>query len=236
MRLLQWTLWALGLGLQYLVLNALVRGPLREFKIVFVYVFLLLATTVGDIAALYTVGRSSTFYPRYYWAAELTRQTAMFAVVVSLIVGVIPESNRKRTILHAVLGAAALFWISSLTWTHSADLNAWMTKVVRNLSFGSAVLDLGLWFALISFRSRDTRRLLIAGGLGLQMTGEAIGQSLRQLLPSYTTALVGSLFVVFAHFLCLVIWWYAFAGERKREHAALRPKSSCAATGRSALH
>jgi hypothetical protein len=211
MRPLQWTLWGIGLVLQCSVLTVLLRGALRDFRVIFVYVFLLLATTVGDITALYTVGRDSPVYHNYYWGAELTRQSTMFLVVVSLALDVIPDNRRRRVTLNLVMAAAALFWLGSLVLTHQPELNAWMTKVVRNLSFGSAVLDLGLWFTLISSRTRDSTRLLIVGGLGLQMTGEALGTSIRQLFPSFATALAGSLFVVFAHFLCLMIWLYAFS-------------------------
>jgi xanthosine utilization system XapX-like protein len=167
------------------------------------------------------VGRASTIYQNYYWGAELTRQSAMFLVVVSLALDVIPDNRRRRMILNLVMAGAGLFWLGSLLLTYQSELNPWMTQVVRNLSFGSAVLDLGLWFALISSRSRDTTRLMIVGGLGLQMTGEAIGTSIRQLLPGWNTALAGSLFVVFAHFLCLVIWLYAFS--RLSSRTAIEP-------------
>ena len=97
MRYLQFLLWGVGLALQYAVLAALMRGPIQQFRVVFVYVFLLLATTIGDITALYTVGRTAPFYKVYYWVAELSRQTGLFAVVVSLAVGVLPVGRRRST-------------------------------------------------------------------------------------------------------------------------------------------
>jgi hypothetical protein len=54
---------------------------------------------------------------------------------------------------------------------------------------------------------------MIAGGLGLQMTGEAIGQAIRQLNVSMQVSLGGSIFIVLTHFLCLFIWWRAFTLE-----------------------
>jgi hypothetical protein len=100
-----------------------------------------------------------------------------------------------------------IFWAASVGPTYNPELNTWMNRVVRNLSFGTAVLNLGLWFVLISTRSGDIRRLVISGALGLQMTGEALGQSFRHLFPQEVTALTASLFVVGAHFACLLIWW-----------------------------
>jgi hypothetical protein len=202
-------LWGIGLALQFLVLAALVRGPWREFPIVLTYIACLLVTTVGEIAAFYTVGRQSRTYIQYYWSAELLRQTALFALVISLVIGVLPEKNRGL-LLKIVLALAVVFWVSSVGGPYHADLNTWMNRVVRNLSFGTAVINLGLWFALISMKTRDTRRLVVSGALGLQMTGEALGQSIRHLFPAYVTALTASLFVVAAHFICLVIWWRVF--------------------------
>src|SRR5690606_1712218 len=92
-------------------------------------------------------------------------------------------------------------------------VNLWMTKVIRDLSFCSVLLNLWLWSILIARRERDTRRLLIAGGLGVQMTGDAIGQSLRQMQVSPLVYHAGSYLIVVTHLLCLVIWRRALARD-----------------------
>lgn len=208
-RHLQWALWVIGFGLQYLLLSALLAGAWREFPFVLAYVVCLLGTTAGEILFSNRVIGTPEAWTSFFWAAELLRQTSLFSIVVSLIVNVLPKGRQRRMLVRLVITLSVLFWAASLGLNHDADTNAWMTRVVRNISFGSAILDLAAWFALISQPQRDTRRLLIAGGLGLQMTGEALGQSVRQLVPSFTGALSGSLFVVFAHFLCLLIWYQA---------------------------
>jgi hypothetical protein len=214
MRFLQWALWAIGLTLQSFVLAALLRGGFREFRALFVYVFVLLATTTADIVAFYTISRVHPFYSFYYWTAELMRQSALFALVVSLVIDVVPTPPKTPSVVRRIVGFAGALWILNLVFTWDVDLNAWMTIVVRNLSFVTAVLDLGVWFILISSGARDIRRLLIAGALGLQMTGEAIGTSVRQMFPHHLySALAGMLFVILSHFLCLAIWWYAFARQ-----------------------
>ena len=96
-------------------------------------------------------------------------------------------------------------------WTERTDFILSMTKAARDLSFGSVVLVLLLWSILISSRSRETLLLMLAGGLGLQFTGEAIGQSLRQISQHNIAALyAGNLLLVFSHLLRLYIWWEAF--------------------------
>ena len=52
-----------------------------------------------------------------------------------------------------------------------------MTPWTRDLNFCSAILDLALWALLIAAREKDHRLLLLSGGLGIQFTGEAIGES-----------------------------------------------------------
>jgi hypothetical protein len=222
---LQWALWAVGLTLQYVVLTALLQGPYREFRSVLVFVVALLITTITDIATFFTIGRTNPVFKNYYWAAELVRQSTLFAVVVSLLLHVIEKGRRRSALLRLVTLAAILFWACTLILLHGPDLDAWMTKVVRNLSFGSAVINLVVWFTLISTEDRDARRLLVAGGLGIQMTGEAIGQSVRHLFPGYNTGLAGSLLIVFTHFFCLLIWWHAFAHVSGPTHPRLQVRA-----------
>jgi hypothetical protein len=59
------------------------------------------------------------------------------------------------------------------------------------------------------------QRLMIAGGLGLQMTGEAIGQAIRQMHLSYGVSVAGSVFIVLTHLLCLFIWWRALSVDQR---------------------
>ena len=208
MHILQWSLWIVGLTLQYLVTLALIAGPFRQFTVVFVYILALIITTVTDIIMSFDVGKLGKVYQSYYWSADLLRESTLYAVVISLLLHAMPDGRRRDALVRLLVVIAILFWIGSLVVYQEPDLNRWMVKVVRNLSFCSAVATLVLWFVLIASEKRDTRLLLITGGLGLQMTGEAIGQSLREI--SKCTSLFGGLLMVFAHFLCLFIWWRAF--------------------------
>ena len=100
-----------------------------------------------------------------------------------------------------------------MAFTRDAETNLWMTRFVRNLSFGAAVVNLGVWFYMISSGRRKLTTLLLAGALGIQMTGEAIGQSLRQILPQQYA--IGNGVSVLSHFPCMAIWWRALGREQK---------------------
>ena len=211
MEYLQWVLWIAGLSLQFLVLAALLAGPYKQLPILFAYSICLLVTTVVDIAVYHAIGNTHPSYYDYYWGAELVRQSGLFALVVSLVLDVMPEGNRRKLILRLIVTGAILFWVGSMTLHYNRYLNVWMTQVTRNLSFCSAIMNLVLWFILLSAEKKDLRRLMIGGGLGLQLTGEAIGQSIRQLQHSYALSLAGGMLIVLAHFLCLYIWWQALS-------------------------
>ena len=210
-KVVQWMFWAVGLGLQILLMLALSRGYWREFPVLFAYIVCLLGTTTAEILATIFIGRGSTQYKTYYWLAELIRQSVLFALVVSLAVHATPETRRTEMVGRWIALMGALIWFGSVITFYSGDLNLWMTTVVRNLSFFTGILTLLVWFAYVSLRNRDTQRLMIAGGLGLQMTGEAIGQAFRQLNLSFGATLAGSIFIVLTHLVCLYIWWRALA-------------------------
>src|SRR2546421_391024 len=71
-----------------------------------------------------------------------------------------------------------------------------------------AILDLGLWAILISSPQKDYRILMIAGGLGIQFTGGAIGQAFRNLSSNTARIFVGDLMFL-TNLACLYIWWQA---------------------------
>ena len=213
MKSLQWPFWIIGLTFQYLVTQALLSGPFRQFTVLFAYMLCLTITTITDILMRLDVGKLGSTYVRYYWAGDLLRESALYAVVISLVLHAMPDSRRRAALLRLLVAVALLFWAGSIFVYQDPNLSKWMTKVVRNLSFCSAVATLILWFVLIASEKRDTRLLVITGGLGLQMTGEAIGQSLRQI--SKSTEILGILTLMFAHFLCLYIWWRAFSTRQE---------------------
>lgn len=209
MIVLQWALWLMGLSLQSLLLAALSQGSGRQFPALFAYVLCLLGTTTAEIVAFMAFGKSSSAFGAYYWSAELLRQTSLFALVVSLAAHVIPTDRKGDAYGRLITISALAIWAGSLLAYYDPNLNKWMTKVVRNLSFFTGILNLFVWFAYARSRGSDITRLMVAAGLGLQMTGEAIGQAIRLINYSKSSKLAGALLVVISHLMCLFIWWRA---------------------------
>jgi hypothetical protein len=82
----------------------------------------------------------------------------------------------------------------------------------RDLTLSAAVLDMALWLLLLASRIEDPRLLLISGGLGLQFTGEAIGESLRSMAVqhhSHGLSFAGSFITTAVDLTSLFIIWQA---------------------------
>lgn len=212
---LQWAFWAIGLGLQLLLIVTLSQGAGRYFPALYAYMVCLLGTTLADILTALALGKTSPTYIRYYWSAELVRQSVLFALVISLAMHVLPANRRNASMARLTALVGGLIWITSVATCYSPSVNTWMTAVVRNLSFFSGVLNLVVWFLCARRQTRDVQRLMIAGGLGLQMTGEALGQAIRQMSISYQVTVGASIFIVLAHLLCLFIWWRALNSNER---------------------
>lgn len=199
----------LGVVLQVLVIAALLRGPYRKFKILFIYSIVLLLITVGEAAAFYD-REIWTRTSRHYWIGDSILQTLIFVLVISLVHRALTASQKRAAIRRVLIGTAAIFVAFSVCFTQGPVFGVWMTKLSRNLGFAAVILNLVLWAALIRERSGDRTLLLVSGGLGIQMAGKAIGHSLRQL--SRGLIFTGDLVIVLSHLVCLYIWWQAFRG------------------------
>jgi hypothetical protein len=223
--LLQYASWLIGLPLELLIIAALIRGPYRRFPFVFIYSVALFLANVAEMpvnAAYFTGIRLSHSRAFYYWIDEGILQFLIYAVVISLIYGATADIRSRSAVRAALTGAAALFAGGSflIHYNPRVVVGMWMTLWSRDLNFTSAVLDLALWAMLLGSRKRETRLLLLSGGLGIQFTGEAIGQSVRQWLP--WTLSPGDVIISAANLACLWIWWQALRTVPAEDSASLK--------------
>jgi hypothetical protein len=150
-------------------------------------------------------------------------QVLVYAVVMSLIYQATGKLQPRRIVRASLIAGAILFaGISFLAhWSPALNRGSFMTPWTRDLNFCSAILDLALWMLLIAAREKDHRVLLLSGGLGIQFTGEAVGESTRDLAMrnhSRPISFLGSALIMLTNLLFLYIWWQALrtAPERKR--------------------
>jgi hypothetical protein len=137
----------------------------------------------------------------------------MYAVTVALVMYALPRTRTRAAVLRLFVWAAFVFWVASVLLHTQKDFSKWLNAIVRDLSFGSAVVTLCAWFFFIRAEKRDSRLLMVTAGLGLQLTCDAMGESLLQVISAQRFNFLGGLVSVFGHLLCLLIWWYAFRGQ-----------------------
>jgi hypothetical protein len=212
---LQYGAWLVGLPLEILIIATLLRGSFRRFPFLLLYCVALFLTTVIEISvnlAYYSGIRFSHSRATYYWIDEAIRQALIYAVVISWIY-LATANLRSRTFVRIslIIGAIILAGVSFLVHYNShalaGDKWTWMTLWVRDLDFSAAVLDLMLWALLLGARQRNSQLLMLSGGLGIQFTGEAIGQSLRYLIRWQLSP--GDIIDLLTNLFGLWIWWQA---------------------------
>jgi len=225
--------WLVGLPLEFLVISALARGPYRRFPLIFVYAAAIFVTTLVEIPPFVELSLApsnavSKHAARVYWVDEWILQFLVFAAVISLIDQAI-SASRWRRVARAGLATGALLFAGASMFVHyqapPAALGSWMTPWTRDISVCATILDLALWMMLIASRKADRRLLLISGALGLQFTGEAIGEALRNLsIPNMVAelSLAGSVVSVAADMACLYLWWQTFRHNEKAARVSPR--------------
>lgn len=233
--LLQICGYLVGLPLEVLLILLLVRGAYRQYPFVFAYLTVSFVTTLLEMS-LYSEAylkhdrTAMRLFAEAYWVDEVAVQVLIFALVISLIAQAAAITRSRRVVRLGLSIAAAIFAGVSFLMHYqprAGVVGGWMTDWVRDLSVGATVLDLGLWMLLIASRKGDRRLLMLSGGLGLQFTGEAIGEALRSMaVPGQThlLSLSGSVVTMSAELLCLYVWWQTFRSLRTPAAPPMAPE------------
>lgn len=222
----QYVSWLLWFPLELLVIAALLRGAFRRYPAIFAYSVAVFLTSVVETAAYigsFSGARLAFTRAQYYWVDEGIRQFLLFVVVISLLYQA-TSSIRVRAVLRTslIVGAILIAAISFLVHYDShVVMGRWMTQWTRDLNFSSAILDLSLWGILLNSRNYDEHLLMLSGALGIQFTGEAIGQTLRNQFPSILLA--ADTTIVVANLACLYIWWQVFRASPVRKASPSAP-------------
>jgi len=218
------------LPLNLLIITALLRGDYRNFPFIFAYTvveFLAFAAEVPLYWAVYTRGQqASSIQVFVFWMDEAIAQVLIFAVVLSLLHRASEKLGTRRVVRFALTAGAVAFAIISfgIHYKQGPMVGIWMTPWTRDLNVCAAILDLALWALLLGSREKDARLLLLSGALGIQFTGEAIGESVRHLATierSHSISLFGSTLIVTADIVRSYIWWQVF---RRSPNVKLKKK------------
>jgi len=201
-------------------------GAWRRYPFLLLY---LAAATVVLSLDLVLYARIGSVHSAAYFNVYYTGDMVLHALILTMVLFLIREAlvgNRSldfSAIAIVLCGAAFLATILYLLYSGGGSFY----PLSRNLSFVEEVLNFVLWTILIRNRSRDVVLLLVSAGLGIQVTGEVIGRTLRMYVESPSVAWLPNALFMICQLFALYVWYRAFAAYR-RQHAAARPQTSLA--------
>lgn len=204
-----WLLSAAGFLLELLVVVAVLRSrQYRRYSLILILsLFGLVAEIILTLVLRYR-GATSPSYGVIYWSEDLLNHGLILILLLTLIAQAAGSSRSADRFMLLLALAVVAFGLGSFAILHNDT--AWQTALSRNLSFCEEVLNFVLWTALIRSRLRDTLLFLVSAGIGLQVTGEVIGHTIRIYTGASRFVWLPDILVVASEMLCLLIWIYAF--------------------------
>lgn len=215
---LRFILEAMSIAIQAVVILFLLRGPFRRYPLLLVYCVLQLLTTGVEEYVYRVYGLASAMYRGLYWTDEVTLDLVLFLMVISLIYRALEGSSMKAG-MGRLLGAVVVLVLTVPFVLFSARRfsTSWFDGTAQLLNFGAAIMNLGLWTALIGIKKRDRLLLSVSAGLGIAVTGAAIAFGLRRFTPHESTyQQLADLFKTITYLASVAIWCWAFrpAGQK----------------------
>jgi hypothetical protein len=198
--------------LQAIVIFFLLRGPFRRYPVLLLYCVLQLATSLTEGYVLRAFGQASPIFRRLYWTDEVSLDLLLFLMVILLTYQAL-EGSTLRTGMGRLLGAVLVIVlvVPFVLFSARRFSSAWFDGTSQLLNFGGAIMNLGLWTALIGTKKRDPVLLTVSAGLGVAVTGAAIAFGLRRFTPpGGTTQQLANLFKIVTYLASVAIWCWAF--------------------------
>jgi hypothetical protein len=198
----------------------LLRGPFRRYPLILAYCVVQLILIAGE--DYFRITNARRLYTILYWTDEILLNLLLFTMVITFTYRALGDSPMRAT-LGKVLGAVfvVVLFLPLLIFKGPAfQSNSWLNHTSQLLSFCAAILNLGLWSALVSNRRRDRQLLSVSAGLGIAVTGAAISYGVRGFF-SLEWIWVPDLFMSATFVACMFIWCWAFRSTRVQTAAAL---------------
>jgi hypothetical protein len=229
---LVWTfLSAVGLALICFLLAVIFRsGGWRRYPFLALYLSLGLVYQVTALVIYERVSNvQSRFYVRTYFTGDILLHGLILLLVLFLIREALIGDRGPDMTMFMILIPVVVFVGVTLYLLYSPQSGrGWVFPLSRNLSFAEELLNFVLWTILIRNRSRDVVLLLVSAGLGIQVTGEVIGRSIRLYAQSPSVSWLPDAIVLLCEVGALYVWYRAFRvyGRRLAESRGSAIKSS----------
>lgn len=221
------TLEVVDVALQLALLAFLLRGYFRRYVFLFVYSIAFLITTLTEVVVTHLTTPDPKLYRRVYWTDEIATDLLLFLVVISLIYLASEGSAARAKMSKVLIGIVAIVLIlpfvilnppsffAATGWT--AAWGRWFNGTSQVLNFGAAIMNLGLWSALLTSKKRDPQLVKVSIGVGVAVAGQAIGFGLRRFLPDNNALRqIPDVFMSITHVLSVLLWCWAFKTAARR--------------------
>jgi hypothetical protein len=193
-------------------------GPVRKYAFVLAYCSVQLLTSLTEIWVENKFGSKSRYFSTAFWTDEIALDLLLFFILILLTYRAM-EGSPARDGMRRGLAAVAVI-VTALPFVlfkGPFDRPAWLNNTSQLLNFGAAILNLGLWTALLGSKKRDRQLLSVSAGFGIVATGVAISFGCRRLIHTHGLALMAADHVfVFAHLAGAAILCWAFYPVRAR--------------------
>ena len=201
-----------SLAVQCVLVVLLLRGHVRQYPFLLFYSVLQLALAASETVVLRSYGTASNLYVKLYWTDEVILDLLLFLMVILLVYRAL-EGSPLRAMMGRLLAAVVLIAlvVPFILFSARRFSTAWFNGTSQLLNFGAALLNLGLWTALVGTRKRDPLLLSVSAGLGIAVTGAAIAYGLRQFtMAGGAMRDLANLLKTVTYLASVLIWCWAF--------------------------
>ena len=207
--------------LQFVLIFLLIRGPFRKYLVFSIYAIAILATTIVEVGVTLQAHPNAALFRKIYWSDEVLTDLLLFLTVISLIYLALESSPLRGKTGRLLAGIVVIVLILPFILFHAPFLTdprqwtpawgKWFNSTSQILNFGAAIMNLGLWTALLSSKRRDGQLIMVSIGLGVAVAGQAIGFGVRHFIPdSSALRQIPDLFMSLTHAFSVFLWCRAF--------------------------
>jgi hypothetical protein len=201
-----------GIFLHVVLLFLLILGPFRRYFVIFLYCLAQTVLGVLDGVILRKFGQSSTQYRTMFWTDAIIVDVLLFLVVIVLTYQAL-EGNPLRAKMTRILGGLSVIVaiLPFVVLRRPLFMTRWFNGTDQILEFGVAIMNLGLWTALIASKKRDAQLLTVTAGLGARVAASALLLGLRHFTVGGGTAReIADVAVRLTFIAGTLIWCWAF--------------------------
>ncbi len=169
--------------LQVATVVFMLAGHIRKYAFVLIYCLLQLGTSMVEMTVTSRFGPRSRLFYHLFWTDEIGLDLVLFFILIVLTYRAM-EGSPAQAAMGRMLGAviAIVMALPFVLFKGAFVKTAWFDHMSQLLNFGAALLNLGLWTALLGSGKRDPQLLTVSAGFGVVATGVATSFGLRRLV------------------------------------------------------